>query len=146
MKSFEVLSLSLKEIELDDLKSLFRVCDWDWLEPDSAMLAALAGTFKMYVVKSGGHMVGFARIVSDGKIYGLLVDCMVSPEFRRRGIGRRLVDHVIRDCRTQGLKVIQLLASSDGVHLYKQAGFTQCSESSPGMIKFLFGPQAGAAE
>lgn len=70
-----------------------------------------------------------------------MVDCMVSPDFRKKGLGKSLVDFITRDCRDRGLKIIQLLASSDGFPVYQKAGFTKCPEASPGMIKFLQPPQ-----
>lgn len=138
---FKIATVQSENLDMDRLKSLFASCKWDWLEPDKDMTTAFEGSYQRYIVTSDNQYIGFARIVSDGKVYGLLVDCMVSPEFRRRGIGKALVDFVASDCRDRGIKIIQLLASNEGLPLYQKAGFTKCPEASPGMIKFLMQPR-----
>jgi len=125
------------DLNLGEIKSLFQACKWDWLEPDEEMHLAFKGSFRLYTVSADGQLAGFGRLVSDGKIYGLLVDCMVLPDLRRQGIGKALVDFIIAQSKKNGLKVIQLLASSEGLPIYEKAGFKRCPSSSPGMIKFL---------
>lgn len=129
--------LDFSALNLDEVKSLFQACEWDWLEPEEEMREAFEGSFRLYTASSEGRIVGFGRLISDGKVYGLLVDCMVRPDFRRQGVGRSLVDFIVMQSKKNGLKVIQLLASSDGLTVYQKAGFKRCPESSPGMMKFI---------
>lgn len=133
----EIISIDPTSIGLSQIKTLYAVTNWDWLSPDSEMELAFQGSFRLYGCLVNKKLVGFGRIISDGRIYGLLVDCMVHPEFRRGGIGKALVEHAVNDLRISGLKVIQLLASQEGLPLYQKVGFTTCPKSSPGMIKFL---------
>lgn len=77
-------------LDLRAVKELFNSCNWDWLEPDTAMKQAFANTFLIFKVEVDGQLVGFARVISDGKIYGHLVDVMIHPTYRRRGIGNDL--------------------------------------------------------
>lgn len=123
--------------EMQEIKELYRACLWDWLEPDAEMVCAFRNSWRLFLAKSGNQVVGFARIVSDGKVYGLLVDFMIHPEHRRKGYGQELARAVTEVSEEGGLRVLQLLASRDGCGLYERAGFTRCPEQSPGMIKFL---------
>lgn len=126
-------------ISIQSIKTLFTACKWDWIEPDLEMLQAFKSSFRLFQAKVDGQVVGFGRVISDGKVYGLLVDVMVDPSLRGNGIGRLLIDQIVEQCRKDGFKVIQLLSSRLGKNLYLKSGFTQCPEASPGMIKFLTG-------
>jgi ribosomal protein S18 acetylase RimI-like enzyme len=135
--SIEIKVVDVEALDMPEIKALYRACKWDWLEPDTEMFSAFQNSWRLFVATSGDKVIGFARIVSDGKIYGLLTDFIVSPEHRRKGYGQELARMVVEQCEQGGLRVIQLLASREGFSVYKRAGFTKCPELSPGMIKFL---------
>ncbi len=123
--------------KISSIKNLFNRCKWDWLPSDSEMLNAFKKSFRVFEVKVDDELIGFGRIISDGKIYGLLVDLMVDPEFRSKGIGKKLTNFIVRQCKEDGLRIIQLLSSREGRDLYLKSGFSQCPPESPGMIKFV---------
>ena len=50
------------------------------------------------------------------------------PEYRRRGLARRLVETAIDFCRAQGLRRLVLHASRDGRRLYEALGFAPTNE------------------
>jgi GNAT superfamily N-acetyltransferase len=50
------------------------------------------------------------------------------PEFRRRGIARRLMETVVAWCREQGFRSVALHASQFGRGLYEQMGFRPTNE------------------
>ncbi len=41
----------------------------------------------------GDHLIGAARVVTDGAVSALLADLAVEPEFQHRGLGRVLLSH-----------------------------------------------------
>jgi ribosomal protein S18 acetylase RimI-like enzyme len=41
------------------------------------------------------RLVGFARAISDGVATAYLSTVMVDPDYRRRGVGRALVEHLV---------------------------------------------------
>ena len=55
---------------------------------------------------------------------GLLSSVYTVPEFRRRGVAKRLVNAAIRFAKMAKCGVVQLTASNDGVKLYTALGFT----------------------
>ncbi len=123
--------------DISPIKILFKECKWDWIEPDSEMLIAFQNSYRIYMVYNFQTLIGFSRIISDGKTYGHLVDLMISPNYRRKGYGRLLIEHILLDSKNNGIKIIQLLASKEGRHLYQDNGFEVCSNEAPGMIKIL---------
>lgn len=44
----------------------------------------------------GGTLVGAGRAISDRTSYAAIFDVVVAPEYQRRGIGTRLMEHLIR--------------------------------------------------
>lgn len=50
----------------------------------------------------GGRLVGFVHAVWDGGQHAFLLDTAVDPEYRRRGVGRALVEHLVSDVRDAG--------------------------------------------
>jgi len=56
----------------------------------------------------------------------VLEDMIVSPDFRGRGIGRKLIERVIDQCAKDGCRRITLLTDYDNVsahRFYERAGF-----------------------
>lgn len=52
--------------------------------------AALARTLNI-TARDGGELVGCLRILSDGCFFGTIIELLVLPEYRRRGIGSALL-------------------------------------------------------
>ncbi|HEX4124544.1 MAG TPA: GNAT family N-acetyltransferase [Tepidisphaeraceae bacterium] len=64
------------------------------------------------------------------------VDAMrVLPSHRRRGIGKSLLAHMLRDAKKRGMKRSFLLASHAGALLYPHVGYEMIGEL------FLFTPK-----
>jgi GNAT superfamily N-acetyltransferase len=59
---------------------------------------------------------------------GLIVNVYTEPAWRRQGIARLVLQHVIDWARGTGLRNIVLHASSDGRPLYEQMGFVPTNE------------------
>jgi GNAT superfamily N-acetyltransferase len=64
---------------------------------------------------------------------GHVLNVYTCPEYRRRGLARRLMQTIIQYCQEQGIPVITLHASEDGRPLYESLGFWPDN----GMIKRL---------
>ena len=56
---------------------------------------------------------------------GLLSGMYTLPEYRRRGIGRRLLGRVVDEARAWGCGAVQITASDMGVLLYADFGFVK---------------------
>ena len=57
-----------------------------------------------------------------------ILNVYVQPQFRRRGLARRLTQTAIDWCRQAGLRVIVLHASAAGRPVYEALGFTPTNE------------------
>lgn len=71
--------------------------------------------------KATGHMVGFARAVSDGVAIAYLADVFVVPAAQGAGLGKELVATMIE--RGPGTGFRWMLHTADAHGLYEQFGF-----------------------
>ena len=74
----------------------------------------------------GSRQVGFCRAVTDGVSFAYLADVYVLPEYRGRGLGERLVRHMIDEGPHKDRR--WLLHTGDMHPLYRKLGFTEPSE------------------
>jgi GNAT superfamily N-acetyltransferase len=95
------------------------------------------GSFHAWLAYSGEHAVGGgALIISPWLAHPYDLECRratilnvyVYPEYRRRGVARRLMETMIGWCRSQGFAGVTLHASDDGRHLYESMGFELSNE------------------
>jgi ribosomal protein S18 acetylase RimI-like enzyme len=66
-------------------------------------------------------LVGFARVVTDRATFAYLTDVVIAEDQRGRGLGRLLMDHILRHPDLQALRRFSLLARD--TRLYEEFGF-----------------------
>ncbi len=85
----------------------------------------------VYVVKSEKIISCCFLLVSEkpanpssinGKT-GTVLNVYTKPEFRRKGIARKIMDFLITDARKMKLDFVELKATDNGYNLYKSVGF-----------------------
>ncbi|MBO3751179.1 GNAT family N-acetyltransferase [Streptosporangiaceae bacterium NEAU-GS5] len=87
-------------------------------------LVAVAG------VPGDDRVVGFAT-VTEGLDDGLeLEDLFVDPDWRRRGIARDLVRHVVAAARDSGHRLLWVIGNRHALDFYLAVGFVQTGEVS----------------
>ena len=59
---------------------------------------------------------------------GWIQNVYTEPEFRRRGIARRLMEAVLEWCQAEGFRTVWLHASDEGRALYHSLGFLPTNE------------------
>ena len=80
---------------------------------------------RLYVLEEGGQVVSFvllAVVVGEGEILTLATD----PDMQGRGLGRRLLEGVIAELRSEGQEALFLEVAVDNtaaLALYKSCGF-----------------------
>ena len=90
------------------------------------------GRYRMWVADAAGEVVGMAGLVlidrpphprSRRAPEAMVFNVMTAPAWRRRGVGRAVMEALIADGRALGCRRLVLRTSDDGSHLYAALGF-----------------------
>jgi GNAT superfamily N-acetyltransferase len=73
-----------------------------------------------------GHLAGIARVLTDGVLNSYLCDLAVEPDVQGLGVGKRLIDEVMKVCRGTEL----MLRDSDlSAGFYEHIGFSRVTNA-----------------
>lgn len=85
-----------KKLPLSEVAALYREAGWFAPEvPDSDVTPILDGTFAVCGAFLNGKLIGMMRALSDGVSDAYLLDLVVLKAYRRHGIGKRILDHLV---------------------------------------------------
>jgi GNAT superfamily N-acetyltransferase len=74
---------------------------------------------------AGDRLVGFARAISDRTFRALVLDVVVSPEQRGRGLGDRVMEELLAHPALAGVESIELACQPELHGFYRRFGFTE---------------------
>ena len=97
--------------------------------------AALRGSWCWSVVRDGGRAVAMGRVIGDGGWYFHIADMATLPEHQGRGLGRRVLTHLLAQitAAAPGQPYVTLMADGPGRRLYESLGFVETAPTSLGM-------------
>jgi len=78
--------------------------------------------FGMY--DENAHFVGFAIVVTDYTVFAYLMDLFILETYRNRGLGKKLVDHIVTDVSFIDIRFWRL-DTMDAHELYRKYGFQE---------------------
>ena len=108
-------------IDLDVVHGFLAECYWAKGIPREVVARSIESSL-CFGVYAEGEQVGFARVISDYATYAYIGDVFVLESFRGCGLGKWLMECVMRHPRLQGLRRWSLV-TSDAHGLYAQFGF-----------------------
>lgn len=79
-----------------------------------------------YGVYHNNIQVGFARVITDFATMYWLCDVIIDEKHRGRGLGKKLMEHILNSEELQGLRGI--LRTKDAHGLYEQYGYIKDGE------------------
>jgi ribosomal protein S18 acetylase RimI-like enzyme len=116
----------VRQWKTTEIVELYRAGGW-WKESDNPdeLLPLMQGSLAFVIalnVKTN-HLVGMGRVISDGISDGYLQDVIVLPEFRKLGIGKKIVTTLLHTCKEKNLTWVGLIAQPGMDHFYASLGF-----------------------
>ena len=97
---------------------------------------AVAGHLFSVMAMLGDKKVGMARLIGDGAIYWCIVDVFVLPEHQGKGIGRAMVQRLVRYVHETGLPKttgsLFLMCAQGKEGFYEKLGFVKRPHSREG--------------
>jgi GNAT superfamily N-acetyltransferase len=132
-----VLSTDRERLELDLIFEFLTNCYWAKGIPRETVARSIENSL-CFGVYAQGKQVAFARVISDYATYAYLGDVFVIEEFRGRGLGKWMMECIVRHPDLQGLRRWTLL-TRDAHGLYSQFGF--CPLRAPERYMELHDPE-----
>jgi ribosomal protein S18 acetylase RimI-like enzyme len=80
------------------------------------------------------RLIGFARATSDHAFNATLWDVVIHPDFQGKGLGKAMMEEMIRELRKSDISNISLFADAHVVEFYNQLGFNADPEGIKGMF------------
>lgn len=87
-----------------------------------------------YGVYHGEQQIGFAWVVTDYSTFAYLADVFIIPQYQGKGLGKWMMDCVLKHPELQDLRR-WLLKTSDAFGLYEKFGFEALSDPHKYMAK-----------
>ena len=134
--SMEALVLDLTYLDNDpntdpaELTALFTAVGWNTEGQRTTERTArmLEQTRFFVVAKLGVNIVGFGRILPD-EYYAHVVDVIVAPECRRRGIASEIIKRIIAHAKDRYIG-LSLIDGSGFQALYEKVGFASADPTT----------------
>ncbi len=80
------------------------------------------------------RLIGFSRATSDHAFNATIWDVVVNPGFQGKGLGKALMQHMIKKLRSEDISNITLFADPHVVEFYRSLGFMVDPEGIKGMF------------
>ncbi|EJP97767.1 GNAT family N-acetyltransferase [Bacillus mycoides] len=120
--------------DFNELLTMYESLGWNSLELSVNELEQMCkqSWYAIYVFDDQ-KLVGMGRVISDGVITGIICGVCVLPEYQSKGIGKEIVERLIRHCEQKRV-IPQLMCVEDLKYYYESIGF---EEFSIGMTKHI---------
>jgi len=125
-----VEGLSVREVRYKDIPAIYeieRLCFKDPYElPLLEMYYAISRSLFLVAEKEGrvvGYAIGLAKKWGEGHV----ISIAVHPEWRRRGVGKRLMLELLEKMRRMGVRWVRLevrVSNEAAINLYRRLGFS----------------------
>ncbi len=107
-----------------------------WSRRDPVLISkALHHSLAVVSVWEKEVMVGFARATGDQVFNATIWDVAVRPSYQKRGVGRLLMDELLKEIDTYSIPLITLYADPGTDGFYKRFGFSTDPSGVRGMFR-----------
>ena len=118
--------------EVAEYQAFLEHAGW-FVVPEEFCAPALQNSLMMFRGEVDGQLVGIARIVGDKGIYFYLQDMIIHPEFRNQGVGRAMMEVIVKEFKARYRGIMMLMAANGKAPFYEKFGFERRPEQGPGM-------------
>ncbi len=126
-----------RDIDLYELEELCDQVGWA-RRPIRKVRKAIEHSFIVVTVwevhSNRRRLIGFARATSDCAFNATVWDVVIHPQFQSKGLGKGLMQFIIRKLRESDISNITLFADPQVVEFYQRLGFILDPEGIKGMF------------
>lgn len=123
----------------EDFIKLHQTTGWNakGLYTYDQLYTAICNSWYSISIYHNRKLIGFGRIISDGIYQTLICDVMVHPEYQGQGIGKKIIEALLKKCEEEGIKWVQLFCAKGKQEFYHKLGFISRESEAPGMSIFI---------
>ena len=111
---------SLQDIDWERAKADLAADTFDNGRSAEALQRSFENSEHVVFARDGDHVVGMARLLSDGVCNAYLLDVWTLSSYRRQGLASAMIRHLIEKVPGQHIG----LQTDDATDLYRSLGFT----------------------
>ena len=123
-----------ERLQLDVVHGFLREAYWSPGIPRDIVERAVRNSLVMGLYAPDGSQVGMARAVTDRATFAWIADVFVLSEYRGRGLGRFVVEALLKHPDLRGLRR-QMLATADAHDLYRRYGFEDLQDPESYLVR-----------
>ena len=114
---------------------LFNTTGWNEEYQVSADELELVNRNSWYVVSAydSEKLVGFGRLITDYLLHAMIYDMIILPGYQNRGIGTRILEMLVRKCKENHIRDVQLFCAKGKRAFYEKNYFQVRPDDAPGM-------------
>ena len=123
---------------LEEYQRLRRAVGWGDVATEAVEIGLQNSLFSVCVVLEN-EVIGCGRVIGDGGIYFYIQDIIVLSEFQGKGIGRRIMNAVMKylEAHARNGAFVGLMAAKGVSKFYERYGFKERPSDAPGMFRVL---------
>ena len=134
------MKIILKDnVSVKDYQEIHLDAGWKMLS-DEQVEKALKNSMVVVGIEVDGKVVGMGRLVGDYAIKGLLCDIIVKKEYQQKGIGKMIVNEIVRKTKEiikDNLFMIEVLPTTNNRDFYIKLGFKYKPENMDGVYMWF---------
>jgi len=110
------------EVDVQELNELLKTNNWNVADLDKLESALINSWCHIIARDSGGKLIGFVHVLSDGIFHAYVLRMIVHPDFRKKGVGSAIMSLLMRVLKDSQLKPT-LAATPGNESFYEKFGF-----------------------
>ena len=119
------------DISPAEAAELYVEAGWmDSIDPD-AVASMLKGTFAISAAFHNGRLIGFMRALSDGVSDAYMLDLIVRKEYRKQGIGRKILEQLANFLKQRGVDWVLCIGAPGTEAFYARTRAKKMTDYTP---------------
>lgn len=118
----------MREPHLPEVFSLIERENWGWEFSEISQIHSLDPDTSVVAVDSG-QIVGLVTCIDFGSL-AFIIHVIVREGWREKGLGTRMMEHVLSDLDSRGVPSVELHANPEAVEFYDQFSFKRVEDVS----------------